>query len=316
MNVELTKNNHMVWGYNSIPWTDRKTLYDKFFITYGKINQVPSNFRESCINAAKEIEIKCKNIKKRPLIYYSGGIDSESIIAAFLIAGIDFSVAHIKYLPNYNDHEYFYVQKFIKKYSLDYKEYSVDAEKFLTSTRCFDLAVRDNARLIETHLLTSITDQIRDKYYPILDHPGTMLFRKNLNLSEPGDWHWKDFEHIMFFYNYCKNENLDACPSFYHWSPEIILAFLLDPLIKDMVSGKIYGKITNRTSTLPLYNNTFPEFNFERRNKYGGFEFISKKLINELNNKLIKKTFYDRHSGQEYAYNDLIKNLGYANTTN
>lgn len=311
MNVELTKNNHMIWGYNQVPWSKRSNLYDKFFMTYGKIETPVINFRHACISTAKEIANRCIKLNKRPLIYYSGGIDSESIIAAFLEAKVDFSVAHIKYTPGLNFHEYEYVEKFIKKFNLDYHEFQVDAENFLTSEHCFKLAVRDNARLIETHLLTSITDKIRDRYYPVLDHPGTMLFRKNVNLNGPGDWHWKDFEHIMFYYNYAWNEKLDACPSFYHWSPEIILAFLIDPLIVQLVNGIPFGKITNRTSTLKLYNNTFPEYEFAPRQKYGGFEFVSKEIINSLNNKLNKHTLYDRHSGQEYSYQNLLEMLGH-----
>lgn len=309
MNIELSKNNHMVWGYNEIPWADRTDLYDKFFINYGRINAIPENFREACIITANEIAECARKNNKRPLIYYSGGMDSESIIAAFLEANIDFSIAHIKYVPGYNQHEYSYVKKFIKKYDLDLLEFSVNPIEFLSEEKLFSYAIRDNARLIETHLLTSITENIKKDFFPILDHPGTMLYRKNPNLKEISEWVWKDFEHLMFYYNHCKNENMNACPSFYHWSPEIILAFLLDPVTVDLVTNKTYGKITNRTSTLSMYKNAFPEYQFEERPKYGGFEYIPKTLINDLNRKLNSKTFYDRHSGQAYEYNELIRML-------
>jgi len=309
MNIELSKNNHMVWGYNDIPWSNRKNLYDHFFIKYGKIKSVPKNFREACINTAKEIAERAKNLNKKPLIYYSGGIDSESIIAAFIEAGLDFSIAHIKYSPRFNQHEYFYVKKFIKKYDLNLLEFDVNPIEFLSTEKLFSKAVRDNARLIETHLLTSITEKVKNDFFPILDHPGTMLYRKNPNLNEKSEWAWKDFEHLMFFYNHCINENMEACPSFYHWSPEIMLAFLLDPITVDLVTNKTYGKITNRTSTLLMYNNAFPEYQFEERPKYGGFEYIPKTLINDLNRKLNAHTHYDRHSGQAYDYNELVKML-------
>ena len=311
MNIELSKNNHFIWGYNNVPWTKRSSLYDKFYIRYGKIKFQPSSFRDACIISAKEISSKAKLLGKKPLIYYSGGRDSESIIAAFLASGEDFSIAHIKYVPNYNSHEYYFVKKFIDRYSLDLIEFNVDPIEFIRSPKCFLLATRDNARLIETHLLASITDTIKDRYYPVLDHPGTMLFRKTKNLSQPGNWYWKDFEHLMFYYNHCINENMDACPSFYHWSPEIILAFLLDPVIVNLVNDITYGKITNRTSTLNLYNSAFPEFNFEARSKYTGFEFLPKTLVNNLNIQVNRKTFFDRHCGQEYSYHDLLKILGY-----
>jgi hypothetical protein len=80
-------------------------------------------------------------------------------------------------------------------------------------------------------------------------------------------------------------------------------------MIAKLVNNDPYGKITIRTTAAPLYKKTFPEFNFEERPKYGGFEYIPKTLINNLNRELNAKTFYDRHSGQSYEYNELIRML-------
>lgn len=297
----------MVVGYNGIPWTMRTSLYDKFFISYGKIESMPVSFRQASIDSVKEISQYCNSVNKTPLILYSGGIDSEFIIAAFISAGVKFSVGHVKYMPNYNAHETEYVKKFCDRYKLDLKEFEVDAVEFLQDSTTMENAVKDNARLIELQLLTAISDTIKDQYYPVSDHPGVMLYRGNFDLNRPSQWFWKDYEHLAAYYFHCMRSNIDACPSFFHWSPEIMLAFLQDPLIEDLTSNNIYGKITIRTSTLPLYRNAFPEFNFEPRPKYRGFEYMSKQLINDLNNKLNAGTFYDRHSGQVYEYTELIK---------
>jgi hypothetical protein len=308
MIVELSKNNHLVWGYNGILGNVRNNLYDKFFINYGSIEK-KVDFRTACIDTAIEISIKAEKINQRPLIFFSGGIDSESIIYSFLESGKDFSVAHIKYGPNLNDHEYQYVKKISKKFDLDINFFDVNVNEYLLDNRTVDLALRDKSILIELHLLTRITNDIKGRFFPVLDHPGTYLCREDLNIKDTGVWYYKDYEHLMFYYNHCQNEGMHSCPSFYHWSPEILYGFLTDPLIKDLIHGIIPGKVTNRTSTLLLYQNTFPEYHIEPRSKFTGHEFIDKKFLNKLNFHLYSKLKYNRHSAQRHEYFDMLKIL-------
>ena len=309
MNIELSRNNHMQVGYNNVPWTTRKSLHDKFFVSFGKVEKTPSSFREACIRSAEEISDKCSSINKTPLVMYSGGIDSEVIAASFIAAGKSFSLAHVRYSPNYNQHETEYVRRFCDRYKLDLKEFDVDPIEYFSRPDTLKNAAADNARLMEVQLITGITDSIKDQYFPISDHPGVVLYRDNPVLSETSKWYWKDYEHLSAYYFHCMRLGIDACPSFYHWSPEIMLAFLLDPIIKNLVNNEPYGKITIRTTAMALYQKTFPEFNFENRPKYRGFEFIPTSLINELNRKINAMTYYDRHSGQSYEYHELIKAL-------
>lgn len=309
MNIELSKNNHLIWGYNNVPNTIRTDPYDKFFIRYGKINSLPKNFRSSCIDTAREIYDSAKKVSKVPLIFYSGGVDSETMVISFMESKVNFSIAHIRFQPKLNEHETQYVEKFSRKYNLDLKLFDVDVENFLKSNHTFDIAVRDNSRIIELEIMKSITNEIRDHYFPVLDHPGTYLYREHTVLAEPSRWIWKDYESLMFYYNYCKNEDMSACPSFFHWSPEIILSYLLDKEIIDLVNNRSYGKITNRTTTMKLYASTFPEYSIEGRAKFTGYENISKKLLRDLNYKLISRTRYAKQSGQEFEYSNLIKQL-------
>lgn len=308
MNIDLSKNNHLEWGYNEVVGASRTSPYDKFFIKYGTISS-KVNFKTACVNTAIEISDISKKINKQPLIFFSGGIDSEAIIYSFLLSKRDFSIAHIRYQPSLNDHEYQYVQKVAKKYNLDVKIFEVDVLDYLLKEETFKLSLRDNSIMIELLLLASITDKIKDKFFPVLDHPGTYLYRESPEIDKIGQWFYKDYEHLMFYYNHCKNERMPGCPSFYHWSPDILYSFLTDPLIEDLTNCLIPGKVTNRTSTIKLYQNTFNEFVFEPRSKFTGHEFISKKILSKLNFELYSKLKYDRHSGQRFLYSDIVKRL-------
>jgi hypothetical protein len=308
MNIELSQNNHLKWGYNGIPGSIRQSPYDKFFIQYGKI-QRELDFRNACIETANEISKKAENDQKKPLIFFSGGIDSEAIIYSFLLAKKDFSVIHIRYGPNFNNHEFDYVKTIVATYDIDIKIFEIDTLKYLDNPENFDLALRDNSIFLELNLLCSVTKDIRDKFFPVLDHPGTYLYREDTSVNLPGRWYYKDYEHLMFYYNHCVNESMSGCPSFYHWSPEILYGFLTDPLIKNLTDGVFPGKITNRTSTLKLYQNTFPEFNFMSRSKYTGHEFIDKEILNKFHFRLYSKLKYNRHSAQRYEYSEIVNLL-------
>lgn len=305
MNIELSKNNHMVWGYNDVPWSSRTSPYDRFFVTYGKIKEKLS-FRESCISAADQISEKARQLNKKPLVFFSGGIDSEAIVYSFLLSKKDFSIVHLRYNRNLNDHEYHYVKKISERYNLDIIFFDIDIMDFLLKEETLKKSLRDNGRMIELHALTSITEKIKDNFFPVLDHPGTYLCREEPDMSKPGNWFYKEYEHRMFYYNYCLNENLDACPSFFLWNPEIMYSWLTDPLIQDLVNDRIPGKITCRTSTIKLYQNTFPEYFFEERTKYTGYEYVSRKILDQLNFSLYKERKYDRHSGQVYRYTEIL----------
>lgn len=311
MNIVLSKNNHMKIGYNGVPFSYRNELYDNFFVSYGKIESKPNSFRQACIDSAIEISNVCENLDKKPLILYSGGIDSELIIAAFLESKRDFSVAHVRYVPGFNDHETYYVEQFSKKHDLDLHFFDIDPIQYFENNNNFDQAIRDNAHLIETQMITAITPLIKDRFFPISDAPGVTMFRKEKDISRKSQWCWKDYEHLSAYFFHCLRENMNACPSFYHWSPEIILAFLLDPIVREVVNNIIEGKVTLRTSSGKIYNQAFPEYGYFSRPKFNGFENLPKDLIKRINRKLHFHTFYDRHSGQSFDYDDLIKQLGY-----
>jgi hypothetical protein len=317
MNIELTKNNHFVWGYNNIPWTSRTHLYDRFFSQYGKASssylERPTSLRDESITTAKSLAVRAKALGKIPMVFYSGGLDSEMVVASFLESGENFSVGHLKYLPNYNSYDTEWVNRFSKKHNLDLKEFTVDTINFLTDSKTFNHAVKNNARFITNQLVAHLMDLVKNEYYPIIGNGEPYLFRENTNPNEPSRWIFKELEHMMVWYNHAVNNKIESCPGFFQWSPEITLSFLLDPIIKNLVNNKVQGKITSRSSKYYMYNNAFPEYNFEIRRKYMGNETISKSLLNHINSKLTACNFYDKNSSYSYEYNIFLKHHGYGN---
>jgi hypothetical protein len=313
MNIDLSQNNHVVWGYNNKPWSKRTDLYDKFFTTYGTISRKPKNFRDEMIETAKQISVHCAKINKKPMVCFSGGLDSETVLCAFLESGVDFSVGHLQYTPDYNNHDTYWVRKFSNKYNLDLKIYQLDIIKFLSDEETFKSAKNNNARYITTELVPNLMMQCRDNYFPIIANGEPYLFREETNLQKPSRWIFKEFEYMMSWYNYAQNNEIESCPGFYQWSPEITVSFLLDPIMIRLVNNQLPNKITSRSSKYQIYKNAFPEYDLELRKKYTGHEKVSKLMLNDVNVRLNQLTKYNRNNCCSYEYYDFLKHQGYAN---
>lgn len=315
MNIELSKNNHFQWGYNNEPWSKRVRLYDRFFARYGKVseefNNNPLTLRQACIDTARQIAAYCKTINRKPMVFYSGGLDSEVVIAAFLQSGEDFSIGHLRYLPEFNYHDTMWVYRFCRANGLQLKEFEIDPIEFFSKTETFETAVKDNARLIQMQLVTHLMDTVKDEYYPILGNGEPYLFRENPDPLDYSRWIFKELEYMMPWYNHAMNNNIQSCPGFFQWNPEITVSFLLDPVMVNLISNKLTYKVTSRSSKYTIYKNAFPEYELQPRKKYTGYEMIPRDIITRLNRNLNYYTFYDKHSCQEYEYYELLDHYGY-----
>lgn len=310
MNTELSYNNHFVWGYNRQPWILRQRLYDRFYSSYGRAEfnaANPWSLRQAAIDSARKISMSAKKYGKVPMVLYSGGLDSEVVIAAFLQSGEDFTVGHLKYQPELNYHDSEWVYRFCRANNLNLKEYQVDPQEYFTRSQTFSMAVKDNIKLFEMTLVNHLMDLTCDRFFPILGNGEPYLFKVENSLDSA--WHFRELEYMMPWYIHAMNNNIQSCPGFWQYTPEIMLAFLLDPVMQDLCNNRIPGKITSRTSKYKIYCNAFPEYDFQPRRKFTGYEYISRENLNPLNQKINSKTFYDRHSYQEYEYNQLVRDM-------
>ena len=53
--AQLTYKNYLVWGYNDVPFSFRKSNDDKYFIDSGRLTREPLPYRDECIATAQLI---------------------------------------------------------------------------------------------------------------------------------------------------------------------------------------------------------------------------------------------------------------------
>ena len=93
------------------------------------------SFKEEMHNVLSDI--------KNPLLYLSGGIDSEFVARWFLEFGIPFETVTISWSYNrcaVNLHDVTYAVKFCKEYGIKYREINLSLEQFWESPRLVDIS--------------------------------------------------------------------------------------------------------------------------------------------------------------------------------
>jgi hypothetical protein len=148
---EHSYKNHLKFGYGKIP------LLGLTKLPYGEVIGEPDPIRqpwwEECKNAARLIKQKYGNV----IISFSGGIDSELIICAFLDAGLEFDVYLMKYVDTngnmLNTYDYSYAKAFCINNNIKPIEDTVHVVDDIIQRRHRDYYIKD---IPDTHFLLPI----------------------------------------------------------------------------------------------------------------------------------------------------------------
>lgn len=308
MNIVLSKDNHLKIGYNKVLNSLRQCIYDEFYFDVGKSLLKYPNYRDACISSACEISDVASSLKCVPLLFYRGSISDKLVISAFLESKRDFTVANI----DYKSHKAIQNSKLYdlsKKYNFDVINFTIDLDKHLYDISGLQNAVKDNVYSVEDYFITSITQEIKNRFFPVFNSPEIGIYRNNNNMNVPSTWSIKVYEYSSFYYFHCLNNNLNACVSFNLWSPEVIKSFLLDKQIQDLVNNFIPGKVSLKTTAIEVYRHAFPEYDFLSIELQSHTDRGYRDKIDNLDILLQGKRFYDKHSAAEYLFDDFLAKL-------
>lgn len=268
----LTHRNHFQFGYNNVAFTFRSSVDDIWFAKYGKCESAPLNFRDECLRTAKTIR---NNTSLPIVVLFSGGVDSEVALRSFVEAGIEVSVAILRFKNDLNLHDIQWAMLTCNQLNVPYKIYDLDllnfwkseADAFANATYC-----------VSPQLLTTmwLVDQIQG--YPILGSGECLLVKERPADYVPGvspylrsDWCLWEKEKIASWYRHFMVRQREGCPGFFQYTPELILSYIQDPFVQDLVNDRIQGKLSTESSKLKIYQQ---HFSLLDRPKYTGFEHV------------------------------------------
>jgi hypothetical protein len=294
MSLPYTIDNHFTFGYNDIPFAEKKNYEtDKFFCSYSRCSRVPGTFKEECINTAKEVANQAEQLSRVPYIFLSGGLDSEVVAKAFIDAGVEFKVISFKFKDNFSSHEIHYIDKFIEKHSLDHSYYDIDsnwltsdeADAYFEQSQCSQSEMLPHMKLIN-YVWNNLNG------FPVLGN-GDLYVSKDIAVdwifdkSKPKyQWNYIEYEYILAWNRFAVRNKILGCLGFFMNNPEIVLAMMQDPDMKKCINNEIPYKMSSRSTKTVVYIKSWNDL--EPRLKYHGSEQLGGMCI-ELNRKYSTK---------------------------
>lgn len=302
---KITHLNHFKFGYDRSWFNQPGNIWN---IQYGKISRPVKSFGEECLLTSELIYLE--HAKNKPIyIGLSGGIDSEIIALSFLKNKIPFIAAIMKFNDKLNDHDIKYAINFCLKHNIKYKIFDLNILDFYKNhAKSYANVSSCSSAILLTHMWL-INEIIKLDGYPIFGSAECFLW-KNIKSDyipavskyENEQWYMWEREVMASTYRFLLHKNISGCPGFFQFTPEIMLSFLKDDIILDLISNKINGKLSSISSKFYVYEKYFE---IQPRIKYTGFENVLKRYY---------PIMFD--SVKEYPKNRQIINMKYEDVIN
>jgi hypothetical protein len=293
----MTHRNHFKFGYDNRWFEDRRSPEDKWAVAYGRCERPVKDWRAECIETAKVIRA---STDLDLWVMFSGGIDSEVVLQSFLFADIPVNAAITCFRNNLNRQDVRYAVKFCETHGVPYKLLHIDIEEFFESGDALRMA--DRTHCVHPVLLHTMWAMNQVNGYPILGSAECYLVKRSADkdVLEPAvgsaadEWVMHEKERIASWYRHLLVERRPGCAGFFQYTPEIMLAFLQDPIMVELCNGRL----PDHTDTMKVKAHIYRRhFLLERRVKYTGFENV------EHLDAALRPVIEQRHG----AYNQIVR---------
>ena len=264
------------------------------------VNKTP-DFLQECLDVAEYVY---DHKQGKLYLMYSGGVDSEFVLNVFLQLGIEIIPVIIKLNPGYNEHDVKYAFDFCASKGLDPLIIDMDFDQFVKLGTIVDIA---NEHKIATYQLPST-------FHCLNKLEGTIVMGSHslphvAKNTDSGIWYVDEYEPIWTCLDYFKKNSLYGCPFFLAYTAEQHLAILQHPMMKQLASNEIPGKLGSNSSKCAILN-SLSTFDMKPRPKFTGYENIETSAIFQHENLQIFKQFEKQWWGvHREPYFDMVARL-------
>jgi len=233
-------------------------------------------------------------------VCYSGGLDSEFVLSLFLSLGMNITPVIMR--TQYNDPDTKYAFKYCQDRNIEPKVVDLDFDKFVESGKIVDIALQMKCSAYQIPTNMWLCSQL-DGTVLTGNDPPHLSNKNNVWYMDEDEWN-----HTQF--TYFKENNIHGTPFFLHYTPEMVLSFLLDPTIHRLANNMIPGKLGTNSTKVFVYNNNDGAFELENRQKLHGYEDVeSAQIYKHPNIKLINGLKRKWSGVWACPYYDVVKQL-------
>lgn len=264
--MNFTYNNHLKYTIGGREFGYRENSYEKYKVTVEQIDQQHYNTSNYSHELRRTADLIYKDYGKDFALFLSGGTDSEIVARNFVDIGIKPKCFVIKFKDDYNASDVDEAIDLAKELELDLHLIDFDIKDFMYSGEASQFGKELQCTQI-TYLM--VYHSIKKIGLPAV-MGGEVLLKRNIN-TEPSTWY------------YCLRENEDASAmrfsnkfniplvnEYFTYTPELLLYYLENIDIEQLVTTKYNYKLTSVSSKNAILKKLVPEIRV--RKKTHGFE--------------------------------------------
>ncbi len=264
--MNFTYKNHLSYSIDDINFGYRNSSINKYKVTVGQIDNdhyKKSSYQQELLRTANLIY---KDYGKDFALFLSGGTDSEIVARNFLSIGITPQCYTIKFKDDYNISDVTEAIDLAKELNLPLTLIDFDIKDFFYSGEASDFGKKLQCSQI-TYLMVYHSSLKIGKPAVM---GGELLLKRNIN-TEPSTWYYcfrenEDASAMRFSNTY----NLPLVNEYFSYTPELMLYYLEDPDIHQLVTSPNNYKLTSVSSKNNILKKLLPEIRV--RVKTHGFE--------------------------------------------
>jgi hypothetical protein len=242
------------------------------------------------------------SLKDAPLqLCYSGGLDSEYVLAVLTKLGMKVEVVIMK--TAYNHPETQYAFKYCDANNIKPTIIDLDYDKFVQSNEYLEIAESMKCGDWRIPANMWLAKQLDGTVLTGNDPP-----HMKLNIKD-NKWYLDEEEIIHSQFNFWRTNNIKGTPFFLSYTPELMLSFLLDPTMQKLANHGFPGKLGTNSTKVNVFNKE-SGFNLENRIKKCGYELVEENTIfNHPNIQTVKSWECKWKGTSDHQYHEVVDKL-------
>jgi hypothetical protein len=264
--TNFTYKNHLKYKIGGEVFAHRSDSYQKYEIEVGKADMVYFKKSTASSEVLRIADLVFTELGKECVIFFSGGTDSEIVLRAFLKIGVKPKCIMIRLKNGHNLHDVQTATIICKELGVDLSFIDFDIHEFVYSGEAAEFSEQIQCSQIT---FSMIFNCIKKLNLPVV-MGGSIPLVKTIRNGK-----------TIWYYSFRENEegcamrfvnlyNIPVINEWFAYTPESMLHFLTNPVIKEVAENKIAHKLSIESSK----NKTLVEYlpNIRLRPKTHGFE--------------------------------------------
>lgn len=265
----ISENNWYKWNYGDESNFGRQSTNLEFKTSYAcNYNKIILPFKDELHNAAKSTLDHYPGLT--PCIFFSGGVDSEIMLRAYLEIGANPIVYIVRYEKDYNLYDVSHAVTICNILNVNYNIIDFQLQKFYEQDAelVSEQSQIDRPRALPYCKFIEMIDGL-----PILGEGDPYWVRLNDDYSIQGNWRLRELETFIGWNKYALHINKPAVVQFFKWTPGLVLAHSNLKWLKKLITDQYTGKLGTSSTKILGYREVYPDL--LNRKKQSGFENIN-----------------------------------------